>query len=333
MNVFLKKFFKFLLYLIIIVAIPSLLYLKRDVYYDFGLKDNYSWKYFFQSLGDISTKKLLASSIDYNSFIFGSSRSTSVSGCYLQKKIPDSRFFHYANWNETIGGIERKLELIDSLGYKIENVVIYIDTDYSFADDGMVNPNDHYLLTNQTRNRYLLNHYKSFFTNMNMDKLKILLGLRIEGEGFPDWESDRYTNDPNQICNDSALAHYGDINESEDHINKIESLRKSGFLYERHDKPGYLSEQISDEEKSTLWSIKGLFKKHNTNHYVVITPLYDQNKFAASDQKILEECFGDRLYDFSGVNDFTNNVYNYPDRSHFQRYISKSILDSVIRQR
>ena len=164
---------------------------------------------------------------------------------------------------------------------------------------------------------------------MNMDKLKILLGLKIEGEGFPNWESDPYTNDPYQVCNDSAIAHYSDINESEDHINKIDSLRKTGFLYERRDKPGYLSEQISDPEKSNLWSIKSLFEKHNTNHYVIITPLYDQNKFSASDQKILEECFVHRLYDFSGVNDFTNNVYNYPDRAHFQRYISKSILSCM----
>ncbi|MFU8844590.1 MAG: hypothetical protein ACNA7V_12375 [Bacteroidales bacterium] len=315
-----------------IVAIPTFLYIKRDLYYDFGVKDNYSWKYFFQQLGDISTKKLLVSTIDYNGFIFGSSRSTSVYACYLQKKIPDTRFFHYANWNETIGGIERKLLLIDSLGYTIDHVVIYIDTDYSFADNGLVHANDHYLLTSQKRNKYLFSHYKSFFTNMSMDKLKLLLGLKIEGDGFPDWESDLYTNDPNQLCKDSIIARYGDIEDSPAHRNTIDFLKDIGFLYERPGHQLYLPSQISDLEKSVLYNIKSLFEKHNTNFYVILTPLYDQLKFSMADQKILEDCFGDNLYDFSGINDITNNIYNYPDRKHFQRYISKFILDSVVKR-
>jgi len=46
---------------------PTLLYINRDVYEDFGHHKNYSWKYNFQGLGDISTKKLLQSSLPYNS--------------------------------------------------------------------------------------------------------------------------------------------------------------------------------------------------------------------------------------------------------------------------
>ena len=35
--------------------------------------------------------------------------------------------------------------------------------------------------------------------------------------------------------------------------------------------------------------------------------------------------------DFSGINDITNDIYNYKiDRMHFQTYVSKSILDSII---
>src|SRR6185369_17091608 len=111
--------------LLLAVIPPTLLYIERDVYSDFGNYKNYSWKYNFQGLGDISTKKLINSSIAYNSFIFGSSRSAELYACYLNKKIKNARFFHYANWYETIGGIYAKLKLLDSLKYHLDNVIIY----------------------------------------------------------------------------------------------------------------------------------------------------------------------------------------------------------------
>src|ERR1041385_3175954 len=64
----------FLGILVLAVIPPTVLYIKRDVYCDFGNHKNYSWKYNFQGLGDISTKKLVHSTIPYNSFVFGSSR-------------------------------------------------------------------------------------------------------------------------------------------------------------------------------------------------------------------------------------------------------------------
>src|SRR5688572_29734966 len=124
---------------------PTLLYVNQDVYEDFGYHKNYSWKYNFQGLGDIATKKLLQSSLPYNSFIFGSSRSAELYACYLNKKIDNSFFFHYSNWFETIGGIYAKLRLIDSLNYEIDNVVIYVDTDgITFKGDGRISDAEHY---------------------------------------------------------------------------------------------------------------------------------------------------------------------------------------------
>jgi len=330
MKNFIINIAKFLLILILIVAVPSIFYLKRDVYSDFGRKNNYSWKYFFQPLGDINTKKLIATNNNYNSFIFGSSRSTSVYACYLQKIIPNSKFFHYANWNETIGGVERKLILIDSLNYRIDNVIIYIDNDYTFANDDYTLANEHYLFTHETHSKYLINHYKSFFTNFSIDKLKILIGLPVNGMIFPNWVSDLNTNDPNHICNDSVISSYGNYNQSKSFINMIDSLKRIGFLYERSNKQIYSPNQISADEKKILAKIKYIFEKHKTKYYVIITPLYDQKKFTAIDQKILLDCFDKNLYDFSGINDITNNIYNYPDRKHFQPYISKLILDSIL---
>lgn len=110
----------------------------------------------------------------------------------------------------------------------------------------------------------------------------------------------------------------------------MDSLKNSGKLHFRSDIQGYKKKQISNNEMDILINIKKLLKKHNSNYYVIITPLYDQLKFNNSDSKILNQIFESRIYDFSGINSITSNEYNYPDVKHFIPSISKSILDSII---
>lgn len=330
MRKFISRVIIFCSFIFLFIAMVFIVYVKRDVYADFGRYKNYSWKYFFQPLGDISTKKLLYSTYRHNSFIFGSSRATSVYACYLQKKIPGSKFFHYANWNERIGGIYERLRLIDSLGYDIDNVVIYLDTDYTFENDGRCHHFDHYLLTGKNKVVYLWDHYKSFFLSPNIGKVKILCGLPVTGEIFPNWQSDPITNDCNHQCSDTVIAGYGTVEFSKAYMRKMDSLRSGGYLPNRAGKQAFREKQISGGEEQMLSGIKKILEKHASNYYVVITPLYDQLKFDASDMKIIENCFGDHVYDFSGINRFTNNIYNYPDGKHFPPYVSKAILDSVI---
>lgn len=332
MKIFIKRLTYFISIPIIVLAFAIIIYIKRDVYSDFGEHKNYSWKYYFQQLGDISTKKLLKNkTINYNSFVFGSSRSTGIYACYLQKKIPNSVFFHYGNWNETIGGIYAKLRLVDSLGYKIDNAFIYFDTDFTFAGNGNCSPADHYLITQQSKFSYYKKHFNSFYKNFSMSKLKILLGLEVNGKVFPNKTSDLYTNDYNHVCSSpKVIENYNNILTSQEHKNSIDSMKASGFLYQRPDSLIYNPQKISENEELMLKKMLGIFNKHNTNYSIVITPVYDQHKFHPDDSTLLYSLFGENIYDFSGVNEFTKNEYNYPDRKHFQPYITKIIIDSVL---
>lgn len=334
MKKFLNKLIVFLLLPTLALIAPIYLYVKCDPYFDFGSYPNYSWTYNFQGLGDVNTKKILKSSTHYNSFIFGSSRSTSVYGCYLNSLIPDAQFFHFANWNETVGGIYAKLKFIDSLGYKIKNVIIYIDTDGTFDSDGSINKiNNHYLLTQQDKATYYFSHFKFFYSRPSLDKVKILMGKTPSLETYPNWHSDPFTNDPKHVCTDSVLNNYGNRTLSEKDIRSIDSLQSKGFLYHRSNKQEYKNRQISESEKKMLMKIKELLDKHGSNNYVVITPLYDQLKFHKDDQDFLNRVFPNRVYDFSGINQITNNPYDYPDRSHFRPWISKTIIDSLVSER
>ena len=322
------KFFSFPLFVLIVIIF---LYVKSDPFQDFGNYDNYSWKYHFQQLGDLSTKKLLNSKTNYNSFILGSSRTTGIYACYLNKNIQNSEFFHYGSFNEQIGGIYSKMKLLDSLNHRMDNLIIYIDTDQTFNNYGNTQLTDHYLLNNRSRIKSVYDHFRSFMM-LNFDKINILRDRPVSGKVYPNWNSDKITNDPNHICTDSVLSSYP-INKYVNH-NKyktlIDSLKNSGKMHLRSDIQGYKKKQISNNEMDILTNIKQMLKKHNSNYYVIVTPLYDQLKFNAADSKILNQIFEDKIYDFSGINSITSNEYNFPDVKHFIPSISKSILDSII---
>jgi hypothetical protein len=334
MKFFLCNVLKFTVFPVFFSGILIILYLNKDPYLDFGVYTDYSWKYRFQQMGDLATKKLLTKTkASYNSFIMGSSRTTGIYGCYLEKKITNSKFFHYVNFNESIGGIYSKLYLLDSLGYRLDNIIIYLDTDTTFKNYGEVNFADHYLLTKKTKFKSQLEHFKLFMI-LNSDKINILLGNELKGESFPNWTSDLKTNDPNHICSDSIILSYKNHDKLKDkeYLKSIDSLKKTGFMFKRDKMQKYEGNQISKIEFVLLTKIKGLFDKHKSNYYIIITPLYDQLKFSKSDIEKLNNVFKNKLYDFSGINKITDNEFNYPDRSHFLPYISKQIMDSILKK-
>jgi hypothetical protein len=155
--------------------------------------------------------------------------------------------------------------------------------------------------------------------------------MEVNGKVFPNKASDIYTNDYNHNCSSpEVIERYGNIITSQEHRHRIDSMKAIGFLYPRADSLIYNPQKISDNEKVLLNKILGILNNHNTNYTIVIPPIYDQHKFHPDDSALLDSLFGENIYDFSGVNEFTQNEYNYPDRKHFQPYISKIIIDSVV---
>jgi len=327
---YLKKMWYFFLPIFLLFGLAIILYLKSDPFFDFSSSKKFRWVYSYQRLNDISTKNLLSTKINYNSFILGSSRSCGVYGCYLETKIPDSKFFHFADWVENIGGVLAKLQFLDSQGYQLKNIIIYLDTDKTFEGEGSLTTEDHYEVTKQSKVAYKFAHFVSFFSFFNLEKFKILTGKGEESGYYVNQPLDTLTNDYNHICSADVIKNYGFAQNDEVFRNKIDSLKSSGFLYSRPVIVAYNKPQISVEEEERIKKIIEVLKKHNSNYYIVITPLFDQRKFNSEDLKILKKYFGKRLFDFSGKNSITENIYNYPDRLHFQNYISKQIIDSVL---
>jgi hypothetical protein len=309
----------------------SVLYIQKDPYADFGKYENYSYNYRFESLGDISTKKIINTKAHHDTFIFGNSRSTALWACYIQKKIPDSRAFHYANWLETIGGMLAKIKLLDSRGVDIRNVVMFIDNEHTFAGKGVPRTADHYLVSGVSRFEYLFTHYAGFFSNAA--NLKILFGGMPANDPDINRKSDLVTNDLDHQCSDSLTTTFGNADLLPGHKRKVDSLKAFGFPYERPlVQQYYTSDQISGSEIGMINELNSILKKHGANLYVIISPLYDQMKFSASDMTVLKNAFGPDLYDFSGKNEITEDHYNYLDPKHFTSRVSKIMIDSVVRR-
>jgi len=336
MNRFIKK----ILQTIFIFLVPSIIvitiYIIRDIYCDFGIDQTYSMKYWFNGLGDFSTKKLIhQKNKTHNTFIFGSSRSSHFYGCYLQKKIIHSsncKPYYYGNWGESIGGIERKLNFLDSSGYSLKRVLIVLDGDISFRSDGRVQPYDHYLLSGKSRIESCINHAKDFFSihgDSKNDRFKIFLGIAPNPEIIFNKPCDAFTNDLYHTCNQYNFSFDSTILTTIKHRNTIDSLTKINFLYKRPNIEKSYPKQFSNNEKKIFRSVKQLLTKNNTNYAIVLSPLYDQKKLQSEDLIYLKQLFGSRLLDLSGKNWITNNKTYYPDKFHFTGVVSKYIMDSI----
>ena len=105
-------------------------YILTDPFQDMPFHAYHEFNILMLSRGDISTKVYLRNrnKYKYNSFIFGSSRSTAHTSVnwehYLDK---NDRAFSFGAWNESVVGVYKRLKLIDSLKDSIKNAFIILD--------------------------------------------------------------------------------------------------------------------------------------------------------------------------------------------------------------
>ena len=79
-----------------------------------------------------------------------------------------------------------------------------------------------------------------------------------------------------------------------------------------------------------LENIHSIFKKHNSDVRIVISPLYNQKKLNEKDLAYLKNLFGtERVFDFSGINKITNDYNNYYEASHYRPHVSRELMEII----
>jgi hypothetical protein len=326
MRLFLKSVVLFCIPLIFLI----LVYIWADpfkVIYDYP---RYLSEYVMLNRGFVSTEVFLKNNHEYkyNSFVFGSSRSMSFNCSTWSKYLPgDCSTLSYGNWNESIEGVLKKVQLIDSKGNDIKNAIIVIDADLTFSKSNRTLSYDHYLISGKSPGQfhlmYLSNWFRDFRLVLTTVDYKLFRTKRSYMKGFIGMKDE----DINPVNNDWFLN-------SEREILKDSTTYYTNSLdkfYARSGVEKEAAEQISPNDSVMMQKINSVFKNHGTNVKVIIGPLYDQISFNKNDLKCLQKIFGqENIYDYTGVNDLTNNKYNYmEDALHYRYRTGDKILKRI----
>ncbi len=320
----------------LIFLIPIILVIAIYIIIDPGKKvwnyDNYVFDFQMLNKGDVCTKLILKNNnkYHYNSFIFGSSISCATTSASWKKYLlPQSVPFSYGSWSEQLIGIERKIKVLDSLQFPINNALIVIDASGTFKSIPYLDPvkSDHYLISGESKFEY----YKTDFRDWLRHPVILLSSLdysifhkrRHYMKEFvdPQYGGLSSINGDWRLLSDKLIE--------ADSVNYYNECKHS--FYKRPLQQQYANAMIDAKKKSELLEIFRIFQKNKTHYKLLISPLYDQIKLNPKDFAVLVSIFGsENIFDFSGINDITNNMYNYGhDVFHYRIRTGDLLLQKI----
>lgn len=264
---------------------------------------------------------------NYNSFLFGSSRTMAFNIQHWKKYLDSSaQVYSFDAFGESIFGIYTKIKFLDEHNINLKNCLLIFCEDATFQFSG-----DHYghifikdpMIAQTSYFNFYFEHYKAFLgREFIVEYLKELTLHKSQiAQKFGN-ENVHY--DP--ISN--AMSH--DKSNSELLINPEKYYRsKMHVFYRRPDKETEGKHKINNKQLKMLKEIASIFQKQKTNFHIIISPLYSQIKFNHKDFEILSSIFQGRVYDFSGKNKITEDYHNYYEQSHYLPRIGDSLMKLV----
>ena len=313
----------FLVFLAYIITDPR----KRIYHYD-----EYQFDYIMLNKGDVSTRLLLQNkdNYHYDSFIFGSSRSCATRSEEWKKYLgPTNVPFSYGSWSESLKGIYRKIVVLDSLQIPIKNALIIIDVTKTFENNKDYDPinSDHYLISGMSKFDYYKSDFLEYVRDPKLMVTSIDYYLFHTRRGYMNGFVEPKYGGLNPInCDWRVKAEELIMADSANYYDKCRHL-----FYKRPTEQVYAPKQITEEMEKYLQAIKSIFDKHQTNYKFLIAPLYDQIKLNQDDMHVLTKTFNAaNIFDFSGINHITNNMYNYgEDVEHYRIRTGDMLLKDI----
>lgn len=327
---FIRNSFFFLIPLVLLFAIPVSTFYIMDPFKVLYHQDEFTNSIVDYDVDYVDTERYLNHPGDYDSFVFGSSRS----GYGFQidewkKYLPDTaRPFSYSAGNESIFGIIGKIRLIDELGGRMDNVLMVIDTELTLQK--LINSHGHLVIkhprvSHESRSAFIAENLKDYiFTGFFIRYLDYMMfGVhRPYMDGYLVLE-DNEIGKP-FIPFDAMKLERKIAEDKDKYYSKVDE-----FFYERPEEEQVSERLIYSSATRILRQIKEIFDKHNTNYKIVISPMYTQIKMNSEDLKILNQIFDNQVYDFSGKNEMTEDKYNFYESMHFRKHIGDQIMEEI----
>ncbi len=326
---------KFIITILVFIAIPLIilvgLYLWTDPFrclHAFDINDI-----------DITNREYLSTELflrneptyHYNSFIFASSRGGGMNTYQWKQYLPEgSQPFLFQAWSETVTGIELKLEYLSEHHIPIDNAIILIDIPGTFKKDQL--PHEalslkHYLFTGHSKFEYNAVQFWNFIQKPSLWGQSIK--KRIRGTQMV-CKSDTITND----WEGKNRYNYTEL-PLQDSLKNCSGIARKTFLakIEHSNKEIEMSEPlISMRFEEQLRHIRAILTANHTDYQLIITPApcYTNPAINPRDLEILQEMFGaERVHDYSGKNEFTDDYNNFSDPDHFGLRVGYMIIEDI----
>lgn len=268
----------------------------------------------------------------YDSYIFGSSRSTTYFFSEWKKYVKGEGYFHFDASGETLYGIERKISYIKNIGAPMKNALIVMDPPTIASVDNELErlKLKHYKLTGMKYTDFQNVFLRDFF---DPQFLPAFLDYTFSGKIKPYMVK-------NEIFNSGAIKSRYDLETNEIGFHSLDTMiahnkekyyrEREHIFYPRSKELHYYPKAVGDSSAQMLRRIKAAFDNSHTSYKIVIGPAYDQEKLDTTDMKFLQDLFGaENVFDFSGINEFTNDKYNYYENSHYLPSISARIMNII----
>jgi len=264
----------------------------------------------------------------FDSFIFGSSRSLSFHGADWAPYIGDRAIFHFDASGESLYGVWSKMRFLHQDGRHFRNVLLIVDESLLKIT---ANSRGHLFVKDpRVVHEGFLDFHLEFFTAFADPRFlagyavylidgKIhpwMVGI-FEGRGLTHVAE---TNDLLMTSMDHDIATKGEA-----YFNELRSMRPPG---EPLPAPG--PPVIGEKQRALLEEMQAMIAADHADCRVVIIPLFDRVPMNAKDVAELRRIFGaQRVYNFSGANDLTNDIHNYYEPSHFRPTVARAVLKRI----
>lgn len=311
----------------------AIVYFIADPFYVLRHYDSYPDNYLHTyNRNRISTQVFLNNNSEqqYDSFIFGSSRSSVFYTADWQKYIGSEKTYHFDASNEPISGIYGKVKFIKKNGNKIKNALLIFDQEtFKYTADtanSVIHIQD-WRWTPQNRISYHLVFFKAFFKELYFVKyFDVLLNHTYKPYMYGIFEPKHMLYTP--VKNDFIFQEY---------IDKIKTDSLSYYqhnpFYNRAGEPDTSEVSIEPYQADYLKEIKAVFDQDETKFKVVFGPNFDQKSINPKDLATVKEIFGaENVYDFSGINKLTEPIGNYYEIYHYKPMVAREIMDSIYGQ-
>jgi hypothetical protein len=287
--------------------------------------------YIYKNRDFISTEMYLKNSKKflYDSFIFGSSSTLGFPPSLWGNFIKTSNnIFSFDASGENIVGIWSKIKYIHESNHQIKNALIIFDTGKTF--EKFVNKGHlfikHYKVYHSSWLRFQLEFLTTF---INIKLLTAIMHYKMSNHVYPYMANiidDRFYH-ADLVTNE--LLFEGPFNELKTDSLNYYDKRKSLFK-NRSNKFVENNPQINTDHIRMLKEIKDIFENDSTDFRIIITPLYNQISFNKMDLNILKTIFGEKIvFDYSGINEYTEKISNFYDGAHFKQYVGADLLKII----